>query len=383
MKKEFFGYLGAVVLLASVLGACQAAGEGMRESKSQEEEASLTETNPSEEEAPEKTEGTIRSVIFLSLGEPAGEDAARAGVRAFAEEKGLESRYMEWQGEQTEERLEELVEAEAARGDSLVVCMGDALVRAEALAATRHPQTKFAAVGGGLYGELPENFSLLSVKREEAGFLAGYGAVWDGADSLGFIGRDAGPESRDYGYGFLQGADAAALEMEREISFKYLLVSGAESGSYEDLANGWYETGTDVIFSEDRDITRALAAAAEKTGGAVAGLAENQDEDGPALLASVQVDLEGAVYSLLSRLEEKETEGLGRTEAGAGEGLVGLSMENSGFREFTPAQYGMACESLKKGDYRVMGSRRPDGEPLELSDLTLTNTEVQVLWPEE
>ncbi len=48
--------------------------------------------------------------------------------------------------------------------------------------------------------------------EEQAGFLAGYAAVYEGCTKLGFMGGIAVPAVIRYGYGFIQGADYAAKE---------------------------------------------------------------------------------------------------------------------------------------------------------------------------
>lgn len=51
------------------------------------------------------------------------------------------------------------------------------------------------------------NTALITYKEEQAGYLAGYAAVYDGYKELGFLGGMAVPAVIRYGYGFVQGAD--------------------------------------------------------------------------------------------------------------------------------------------------------------------------------
>ena len=62
-------------------------------------------------------------------------------------------------------------------------------------------------------GTIPENVFCVTFKEEEAGYLAGYAAVKDGFTKLGFLGGMAVPAVIRYGYGYVQGADAAAQEL--------------------------------------------------------------------------------------------------------------------------------------------------------------------------
>ena len=57
--------------------------------------------------------------------------------------------------------------------------------------------------------------------EEQAGYLAGYAVVKDGYTKLGFLGGMAVPAVQRYGYGFVQGANAAAVELGTPIEINY------------------------------------------------------------------------------------------------------------------------------------------------------------------
>ena len=57
--------------------------------------------------------------------------------------------------------------------------------------------------------------------EEEAGYLAGYAAVKEGYKNLGFMGGQELPSVKRYGYGFVQGAAAAAAENEEKVTVRY------------------------------------------------------------------------------------------------------------------------------------------------------------------
>ena len=61
--------------------------------------------------------------------------------------------------------------------------------------------------------KIGENTVGIQYAEEQAGFLAGYAAVVEGYKKLGFMGGVATPAVVRYGYGFIQGAEAAAKEM--------------------------------------------------------------------------------------------------------------------------------------------------------------------------
>ena len=87
--------------------------------------------------------------------------------------------------------------------------------------------------------------------EEQAGYLAGYAAVKDGYTKLGFLGGMAVPAVQRYGYGFVQGANAAAgLRWTPPIEVNYTY-GGQFYGDANITAKmeGWYTTGTEIVFA--------------------------------------------------------------------------------------------------------------------------------------
>ena len=61
--------------------------------------------------------------------------------------------------------------------------------------------------------------------EEQVGYLAGYAAVVEGYTKLGYMGGMAVPAVVKYGYGFVQGAEAAAAELGvYDVDIKYELL---------------------------------------------------------------------------------------------------------------------------------------------------------------
>ena len=67
-------------------------------------------------------------------------------------------------------------------------------------------------VKNGKAVDLGKNVYICSFEEEQAGYLAGYAAVKDGYTSLGFLGGIAVPAVIRFGYGYVQGINAAAAE---------------------------------------------------------------------------------------------------------------------------------------------------------------------------
>ena len=76
----------------------------------------------------------------------------------------------------------------------------------------QYPEVQFVFIDGWDMGF--DNLIGVSYQEEQAGYLAGYAAVKEGYTSLGFSGGGGGanPACIRYGYGYAQGANAAAAE---------------------------------------------------------------------------------------------------------------------------------------------------------------------------
>ena len=390
MKKRRFVQAGAAVLMAAVLGACSAAKESTEVTTAAQSAAESTgETGESKPDG-DSAGKTSRepSVVFLTVSDSTEADAAWAGVRQFAEERDMENSNVEWRGTPSEEKIKELVEAEASAGFTTVVCLDAVFEKAVVEAASKYPDTRFL-----LFTEtrkLPENVYGLAFQEEQAGFLAGFGAVSEGLWNLGFIGEAENSASMEYGFGFLQGADAAALEMEREIMVRYGTVkeSGTGDGA-EELAGTWFGAGTEAVavYGED-DLDGVLSAAGAFSGRVlgtgVDGLEEDREAGGTdsilpyGLLNSAVRSVRGGVYELLGSMEDGAAQGGTVTRYGAAEGKISLAMDHSGFQTFTADQYEIVLEGLKKGDYAPSSGEKEDGSRMGITDLNLTNTEVRL-----
>lgn len=124
----------------------------------------------------------------------------------------------------------------------------------------------------------PSNMINITFAEEISGFLAGYAIVMDGYSQLGFLGG-AGSNAGvvRYGYGFIQGANYAANELNTPVTMKYWY-----SGSYwptdeiKARMEKWYRDGTEVVFSCGGNIIESCIEAADENYGSVIGVDQDQ-----------------------------------------------------------------------------------------------------------
>ena len=214
--------------------------------------------------------------------------------KAFAEDNSIEFSYFRPAGDNTADRVA-MIEKAVDEGFNVIVMPGYAFGGAIVEAAPEFPDVKFIALdvaagdlletavakAGESYDYTPENWDLskyvdmsnvyCAVYQEElCGYMAGYAAVKLGYKNLGFLGGMAVPAVVRYGYGFVQGVDAAAAELKlTDVKVNY--VYGGQFFGDADITakmDTWYAGGTQVVFACGGGIYTSAVDAAKKVEGA-------------------------------------------------------------------------------------------------------------------
>ncbi len=220
--------------------------------------------------------------------------------KAFCEANNVDFTYKKPDGDTDDARIA-MVDAAVGEGYNVIVMPGYLFAGALVECTPKYPDVKFIALDmsagdilgaalGDQYDYNPDNWDVTeyynaentycAVYQEELpGFMAGYAAVKLGYTKLGFLGGMAVPAVIRYGYGFLQGADNAAVEMgiADQISVEYAY-GGQFYGSSEITAamDTWYQGGTEVVFACGGGIYTSAAEAAAKVNGKVIGVDSDQ-----------------------------------------------------------------------------------------------------------
>ena len=214
--------------------------------------------------------------------------------KAFAEKNKIEFKYYKPAGDNTADRVA-MIESAVEEGFNVIVMPGYAFGGAIVEAAPQHKDVKFIALdvakgdlleagvakAGEKYDHNPDNWELekyvdmsnvyCAIYQEElCGYMAGYAAVKLGYKNLGFLGGMAVPAVVRYGYGFVQGVDAAAAEMKlTDVKVNYIY-GGQFFGDADITAvmDTWYNGGTEVVFACGGGIYTSAVDAAKKVNGA-------------------------------------------------------------------------------------------------------------------
>ena len=214
--------------------------------------------------------------------------------KAFAEKNNIVFKYYKPAGDNTADRVA-MIESAVEEGFNVIVMPGYAFGGAIVEAAPQHKDVKFIALdvakgdlleagvakAGESYDYNPDNWELskyvdmsnvyCAIYQEElCGYMAGYAAVKLGYKNLGFLGGMAVPAVVRYGYGFVQGVDAAAAELKlTDVKVNYIY-GGQFFGDADITAvmDTWYNGGTEVVFACGGGIYTSAVDAAKKVNGA-------------------------------------------------------------------------------------------------------------------
>ena len=194
--------------------------------------------------------------------------------KAFAEANGVDFQYFKPAGDNTADRVA-MIESAVDQGYNVIVMPGYAFGAAIAETAPKFSDVKFIAldVSAGDLGEgfeVPANLYCAVYQEELCGYMAGYAAVKLGYKNLGFLGGMAVPAVQRYGYGFVQGVDAAAAELKlTDVKVNYAY--GNQFFGDADITaamDTWYAGGTEIVVACGGGIYTSAVDAAKKVEGA-------------------------------------------------------------------------------------------------------------------
>ena len=261
-------------------------------------------------------------------------------------------------------------------GAKVVVTPGFLFNPAVYEAQTKYPDVKFILLdgaptpAGSFDADIKENVASIFYAEEQSGYLAGYAAVKDGLTNLGFMGGMAVPAVQAFGYGYLQGAEQAAIDLELEDgaikSIYHYTGDFAETDTNKTTAKTMYQEGMEVIFACGGSVGKSVMSAANEAEGKVIGVDVDQRYDSDTVITSAMKGLASSVISVLESIyitDNWEEYGGKSTIISAENDGVSLPTEVIGeegadafdrFETFNKEQYDELFESLKSGEVEVL-----------------------------
>ena len=334
-------------------------------------------TTEATSEAAASTSGSKTDVAFVTdvgnIDDQSFNQYTWQGVQDFCSANSLNANYYRPTEDSDAARLEQMDNAVNDGAKAIVVAgylFGSSIAEAQA----KYPDIQFFALDvstSDLGDKAPTaNTALITYKEEQAGYLAGYAAVTDGYKELGFLGGMAVPAVIRYGYGFVQGADAAAKELGvTDINIKYWYSGGfAATDEVKNKMDGWYSEGTEVVFACGGPVCQSCDAAAQANGGKMIGVDVDQSGQFDTVITSAT---KGLAESVNTALTDALNNGWKFTDAyagkqtvlGAAENCVGLPMSTSKFTKFTQEQYDAMYAAIVDGSLVIDDSFDADVHP--------------------
>ena len=311
--KKILALLLALVMVLS-LAACGGTEAKPTEAPATEAPAVEGGETPATE-APVVEAGVITKVALVTdvgtIDDESFNQACWEGVEEWCKANGLEYTYYQPTEDSTDARVLSIAQA-ISEGYNTIVLPGYLFGATLTMVMEEYPDTYFIAVdvaSGDLtidyvtYYEPAANTACLTFSEEQAGYLAGYAAVKDGYTKLGFLGGMAVPAVIRYGFGFVQGADAAASEMGVDIEINYTY-GGQFFGTPETTAKmeGWYAAGTEVVFACGGGIYSSAVEAANKYNAKVIGVDVDQYYIDNCIITSAMKQLQNVTETVLEAL---------------------------------------------------------------------------------
>ncbi len=367
--KKILAMLLALVMVLS-LAACGSSDTTSTTAAAGETEAAAEPTaSPADEIADEMTsEDGKYQIAFVtdvgSLKDKSFNQGTWDGVKLYAANAGKSYKYYQPANgnEATDDDRYNAMKLAADNGAEVVVCAGYLQATALQKAAEEFTDVKFVFIDGWAMGL--NNVAGICFQEEQCGYLAGYAAVMDGYTKLGFSGGGGGTNAacNRYGYGFVQGADAAAKELGVQVEMNYSWLYGSSfsaSNELQTMAAGWYQNGTEVIFACGGSMFQSISAAASAEDGKVIGVDVDQSFESPAVITSAMKGIGEAAQQALVAAESEDTwtafigDGNTTVTLGAANGAVGLPTATWSLEGWSVEEYEAMLAQIADGSLVV------------------------------
>lgn len=298
------------------------------------------------------------------------------GVEKFAKDNNKTYKYYQPAGDATDDDRYNAMKAAVNNGAKIIVCAGFMQENALKKACAEFTDVKFVFIDGYTLGF--DNLVGIAFQEEQAGYFAGYAAVKEGYTKLGFSGGGGGtnPACQRFGYGFIQGANDAAKEAGTTVDMKYSWSYGSsfsESPELQTMLNGWYSTGTQVVFSCGGSMCKSAFAAASANNGKVIGVDVDQSNDSNTVITSATKGLVNGTYYALEKFFTGHWDELANKAVvlGVNDDAVGLPTDTWKLTRFTVEQYNTLYSKVKAGTVKI------DSDPTGAETNTYTNVNLE------
>lgn len=380
--KKFLALILALVM-ALALVACGGSTTPSTDDKTDDKTNEQTETTEIPDEM--TSEDGKYEVAFVTdvgaLKDKSFNQGTYDGVKEYASKNGLSYKYYQPanSNQATDDDRYDAMKAAVDGGAKVVVCAGFLQANALEKAAKEFTDVNFVFIDGWPLGL--DNVASIAFKEQECGYFAGYAVVKEGYTKLGFCGGGGGTNDAccRYGWGFVQGANAAAAELGKNVEVKYTWQYGGSfqpSAELQTLASGWYENGTEVIFSCGGSIFDSIVAAAAANDGLVIGVDSDQSYDSETVITSALKGVGAAASWAIAKAYDGTWSEIANTaiSLGAADGATGLPTDTWSMKNYTVAEYEAQLAAVIAGTVTIDDAALQNGD---VATQNLSNTTVE------
>ena len=339
------------------------------------EEPEADQPEAEEPEAPAEPVGDISVAMITDYGDITDQSFNQTtyeACKAWSEANSVDFNYFKPASDSDADRVT-MIETAIDQGYNVIVMPGYAFANAikDTAGTGDYDDITFIAldVGSGDLGEdfvVPANLYCAVYQEELCGYMAGYAAVKLGYKNLGFLGGMAVPAVVRYGYGFVQGADAAAAELElSDVTVKYLYGNtfGPDAG-VKAAMDTWFANGTEIVFACGGGIYISAAEAAASAGAKIigvdvdqAGIIDGAYGDGMTVTSAMK-GLAATVNTMLTAIADGTFEGgvidtLGLVSENPDENYVQIAGSTQFDDNFTAEDYTALVAAMFAGEVEV------------------------------
>ena len=311
--------------------------------------------------------------------------------KAWSEKNDVEFNYYKPESDSDEARNASVDQA-VADGANVVVMPGYMFAGTVVAQSENYPDVKFVALDVGAgdicekgvgegYTYNPDDYNVAdyyntdnvyccTYQEELSGYMAGYAVVKLGYKHLGFLGGMAVPAVTRFGYGYVQGANAAAEELGIADQIEIEYVCGGQFYGDADITaymDTWYGSkNVEIVFACGGGIWTSAVEAAVKTGGKVIGVDSDQaptiDAYGEGItVTSAMKGLAATVNTVLTDIKggkwsdyAGKIDNLGLVSENPEENYVQLPLESTQWGDgFTEDDYRTLVKSMYSGEITV------------------------------
>lgn len=333
---------------------------------------------PQEEQPEEQIDYEIAMVTDSGMIMDGGySQTAWTAISDFGSKEGVSHKYYK-AAEASEEAYKAAIDNAVDKGAKVIIADGDSFEDVVYKAQKEYKDVSFILIDAEPVDQksgetkIGNNTHVVIFASEQAGYLAGYSAVKDGNTKLGFMGDSSNSVIMDYGYGFLQGAEAAAKDSETDVKVKYHYCTDEEDrDAILDRAGSWYEGGTEVIFACGNDTEQPVVEAAELAEKRVIAFETDKHQMSDTIMTSAAKNIAKALESALEQYYDGEFPGGNITQYNAENDGIFIDMENARFDSFDKGDYKEVFGSLADGKTAVKTHESGDIRSLKLSKVNV------------